>query len=73
MKQKTIRAIIERGDDGTFSIYAEDDNVPVFANGLTKKEAREEFEQIMKEQAEYIKEQTGKAPQWYSPDTKIDY
>ena len=73
MKKKTITAIIERGDDGAFSIYAQDDNVPVFANGLTEKEARDEFEQIMKEQAEYIKETTGEEPQWYSPDIKVNY
>lgn len=69
---KKIVAIIEKGTDGGYSIYAEGD-IPLFANGLTEQEARHEFETLVPEQAEFIKERTGKYPDWYDGKFEIEY
>lgn len=70
---ETLKAIIERGADGGFSIYAEDVKGS-FAYGLTEQEAKEEFESIIEEQAEYYKERTGTYPEWYGTGKyKIEY
>ena len=52
---KSITAIIEKGNDGGYSIYAENQEIPVFGNGLTEEEARQEFESCLHEQAAYMK------------------
>ena len=70
---KRIKAIIEKAGDGGYGIYAEEQGVPLFSSGLTEKEAKDEFESMVHEQAEYMKEQQGKYPQWYSKDVQIDY
>lgn len=69
---KKIVAIIEKGTDGGYGIYA-DGGIPLFANGLTEQEARHEFEALVPEQAEYIKESTGKFPDWYDRSFDIEY
>ena len=69
---KRITAIIEKASDGGYGIYAED-NLPLFSNGLTEQEARDEFESLVHEQAEFIKERQGEYPDWYSDDVQIDY
>ena len=69
---KRIKAIIEKASDGGYGIYAEGD-IPVFSGGLTEQEAKNEFESLIHEQAEFIKEQQGKYPEWYSDDLLIDY
>ena len=69
---KTITAIIEKGNDGGYSIYA-DSGVPVFGSGLTEDEARSEFEACLKEQADYMKERQGKYPDWYADDLQVEY
>lgn len=70
---KKITAIIEKASDGGYGIYAEGVGVPLFSGGLTEREARDDFEALVHEQAEYMKEQTGKYPDWYDKDVKIDY
>lgn len=70
---KTIVAIIEKGDDGGYGIYALDDSIPVVGDGLTEKEAKESFETCAKEQAEYMKEKLGTYPDWYSPELHFEY
>lgn len=70
---KRIKAIIEKASDGGYGIYAEGQGVPLFSSGLTEKEAREEFETLVHEQAEYMKEQQGVYPEWYADDVQIDY
>lgn len=51
----TITVIIERGADGGFTAYSE--QVPgVYANGLTEDEVRQEFAEMMSEQAAYMEE-----------------
>lgn len=58
---KKIVAVIEKGVDGGYSIYA-DGGIPLFANGITEQEARHEFEALVPEQAEFVKEHTGVFP-----------
>lgn len=69
---KKIVAIIEKGSDGGYGIYA-DGGIPLFASGMTEHEARREFEALVPEQAEFIKEHTGKYPEWYDVDIDIEY
>lgn len=69
---KTITAIIEKGNDGGYGIYA-DGGIPVFGSGLTEDEARSEFEACLKEQADYMKERQGKYPDWYADDLQVEY
>ena len=61
---KKIVAIIEKGADGGYNIYAAD-GLPLFASGLTEQEARDDFADFVQEQAEYMKERTGAYPDWY--------
>ena len=69
---KRIKAIIEKASDGGYGIYAEG-NIPLVSSGLTETEAKMDFEALVSEQAEYIKEQQGKYPEWYSSNLQIDY
>lgn len=69
---KTLTAIIEKGNDGGYCIYA-NGGVPVFGNGLDEIEARNEFESCLKEQAEFMKERQGEYPDWFSDDLQIEY
>ena len=63
-----IEAVIERASDGGFTAFSE--SVPgVYAGGLTEEEVRQEFLEMMQEQAEYIEEDTGEAPIW--KDAKV--
>lgn len=71
MDMKKIVAVIEKGDSEGYSIYATDDSVPVVGCGLTEEEARSDFEAVMAEQAEYIKEHTGNYPEW--KDAQMEY
>lgn len=70
---KRITAIIEKASDGGYGIYAADKAIPLFSSGLTEKEAREEFESVVHEQAEYMKERQGEYPEWYSDNLQVDY
>ena len=70
---KRVLAIIEKGEDGGYGIYAADDNIPVVGDGLTEAEARESFEQCLHEQAAYIKEHTGECPKWYADEMDVEY
>lgn len=70
---KKIVAIIEKGECDGYSIYASDDAIPVVGSGMTEQEAREDFEQVMSEQAEYMKEQTGEYPQWKGAEVEYRY
>ncbi len=70
---KTIISIIEKAEDGGYSIYAKNENVPVTGAGLTEDEAKKDYEEVLKEQAEYYKEIKGKYPEWYTNEYKIDY
>lgn len=67
---KKITAIIERGDDGGFSIYAEDIK-GLIGTGMTEDEARQDFIEVREEQAEFYKEKHGELPEWSNLD--IDF
>lgn len=56
---ETIRAIIEKSTDGGYSIYSKGIK-GVVGSGLTEAEAKEDFEEVLKEEFEYYKERTGK-------------
>lgn len=69
---KTIKAIIERSNDGGISIYSEDVN-GAYGFGLTELEAKDDFIAILEEQAEYYKDIHGVFPVWYQSGYTIDY
>jgi predicted RNase H-like HicB family nuclease len=50
------RAVIERGNDGTFSIYAPDIETGVIGTGASVKEAKEDFDNSVVEIIESAKE-----------------
>lgn len=68
---KKIVAVIEKGGEDGYSVYAADDSVPVVGSGLTEQEARQNFEEVMDEQAEYMKARTGAYPEWRG--AKVEY
>lgn len=70
--RKRITAIIEKGGSDGYGIYAAN-GLPLFANGLTEQEARDEFLALVPEQAEYIKEKTGQYPDWYDGDFDVEF
>uniref|UniRef100_UPI003FF06AE6 type II toxin-antitoxin system HicB family antitoxin n=1 Tax=Prevotella sp. TaxID=59823 RepID=UPI003FF06AE6 len=69
---KKIVGVIEKGTDGGYSIYA-DGGLPLFSHGMTETEARDSFESLVPEQAEYMKECTGEYPDWYDEDVAFEY
>lgn len=69
---KKITAIIERGDDGGFSIYAEDIKGLV-GTGMTEDEARQDFIAVREEQAEFYEEKHGMTPEWADLDIDFRY
>lgn len=69
---KKITAIIERGDDGGFSIYAEGIKGLV-GTGMTEDEARQDFIAVREEQAEFYEEKHGKVPEWANLDIDFRY
>lgn len=69
---KNIVGVIEKGTDGGYSIYA-DGGLPLFSHGMTETEARDSFESLVPEQAEYMKECTGEYPDWYDEDVAFEY
>ena len=42
-------------------------------DGMTETEARDSFESLVPEQAEYMKECTGEYPDWYDEDVAFEY
>lgn len=69
---KKIVGVIEKGTNGGYSIYA-DGGLPLFSHGMTETEARDSFESLVPEQAEYMKERTGEYPEWYDEDVAFEY
>ena len=70
---KRITAIIEKASDGGYGIYADGSDVPLFSNGTSVEEAKDEFEALVHEQAEFMKEREGDYPSWYSEDFRVEY
>lgn len=67
-----LTAIIEKSNDGGFSIHSKDIEGS-YAMGLTELEAKEDFIDVIEEQAEYYKEIHGSYPDWYSKGYKVNY
>lgn len=68
---KTIKAIIEKGEDGLFSIYTEDVQ-GAYGSGLTEQEAKDDFVEQLEEQSEFYFERTGAYPEWHNGYT-VEY
>lgn len=67
----TIKAIIEKGEDGLFSIYTE--TIPgAYGSGMTEEEAKEDFKDVLEEQAVFHLEKNGCYPEWYLGST-VEY
>ena len=69
---KAITAIIEKASDGGYAIYCKEISGLV-GSGLTEKEAKEDFVQVLDEQADFYKERHGKFPKWYADEYEIEY
>lgn len=69
---KKITAIIERGDDGGFTIYA-DDIKGLVGTGMTEDEAKHDFISVREEQAEFYEGKHGVAPEWAELDIDFRY
>lgn len=67
-----ITAIIEKAQDGGFSIYSPQIK-GVYAPGPTEEEAKEEFAEMLAEEAEDVKERTGSYPEWHGQDAEIEF
>jgi hypothetical protein len=67
----TIKAVIEKSEDGLFSIYT--DTIPgVYGSGLTEEEAKKDFNATLEEQAQYYCGKHGSCPDW-SLDRTVEY
>lgn len=69
---KKIVAIIEKASDGGFGIYCKEIEGAV-GYGETEAEAKEDFMEILQEQAEYYEEKKGTLPDWYSENIEVEY
>ena len=69
---KQIKAIIEKASDGGISVYSEDVN-GAYGYGLTEQEAKDDFIDVLEEQAEYYGERHGCPPDWYKDGYSVEY
>ena len=69
---KVITTIIEKASDGGYAIYCKEISGLV-GSGLTENEAKEDFMQVLNEQADFYKERHGKFPKWYDNGYEIEY
>ena len=69
---KTIKAIIEKANDGGISVYSEDVD-GAYGFGPTEQEAKDDFISVLEEQAEYYKEKHGKLPAWFQSGYSVKY
>lgn len=69
---KVITAIIEKASDGGYAIYCKE--IPgLLGSGLTEGEVKDDFMQVLEEQAEYYKERRGEFPDWYRNGYEVEY
>lgn len=61
---KKITVIVEKGDDGGFSVYSPE-VMGVCAPGPTEQEAMEEFKEMLGGAAEDYFDRNGEYPEWY--------
>lgn len=69
---KNIIGIIEKAQDGGYSIYTNAID-GAYGSGLTEQEAREDFLHVIEEQAEYYKEKNTMYPDWYLNGYKVEF
>ncbi|MDL2255742.1 type II toxin-antitoxin system HicB family antitoxin [Parabacteroides sp. OttesenSCG-928-K15] len=69
---KTIIAIIEKASDGGYGIYTKDVDGG-FASGLAEQDAKEDFMEVLKEQADFYKERNGDLPTWCVEGYRVEY
>lgn len=69
---KHIIAIIEKAEDGGYAIYSKDVN-GLFGSGLSESEAKNDFLEVIKEQAVFYKEKNGQYPDWYQEGYEIEF
>ena len=68
--EKKIIAIIEKSEQDNFAVRAQ--NVKgAYGSGDTEQDAKTDFEQVLKEQAEFYFEKNGQWPDWR--DFEIEY
>ena len=67
-----IKAIIEKSEDGGYSVYAIDVQGAA-GYGETDTEAKTDFLSVLEEQAEYYTERTGKIAEWAKDGYEIEY
>lgn len=72
MERKLV-GVIEKVGDGGYGIYALEDVIPVTGYGLTEEEAKKNFVEQIKEQADYYKEKKGTYPEWYEENLEVEY
>ena len=65
---KKLVGVIEKASDGGYGIYALEDVIPVTGYGLTEEEAKKDFVEQIKEQADYYKD-----PEWYEENLEVEY
>lgn len=67
-----IKAIIEKAHDGGISIYCEEIK-GLYGYGNDEKEAKEDFEAVIEEQAEYYAEKHCVEPEWRACEVEYVY
>ena len=68
---RTITATIEKASDGGYGIYTD---IPgLIGSGLTEEEAKNDFREVLEEQAAYHYERTSEYPDWYKEGYEIEY
>ena len=65
--------VIEKASDGGYGIYALEDVIPVTGYGLTEEEAKKDFVEQIKEQADYYKNKKGVYPEWYTEHLEVEF
>lgn len=59
-------ALIEKGKDGTYSVYTADTDAVIVGEGTTVAEAKADFELALQEYADFYKEKGDDAPEDFS-------
>ena len=71
--EKKLVGVIEKASDGGYGIYALEDVIPVTGYGITEDEAKKDFVEQIKEQADYYKNKKGVFPEWYTENLEVEF
>jgi len=70
---KLIAAVIEKAEDGGYGVYAKDVH-GLTGYGLTEEEAKNDFLEVILEQAEFYSSRRNEYPEWYDDGNyKVEY